>query len=516
MDLVTILEIYSTHTGGNMKFETIKKYINQGYSVFPVQLSKKGEKVEKKPVVEWADYQQRYATDQEINVWCSMLDFNALGMATGKISGITVLDIDDPSITTYDSKMKVKTISGGFHLWYKYKPGVRNTVRVGEKLMDVRGDGGYVVVPPSELSGVGKYEWLNYERDKIADFPIVISEQRREYKKTMEVLPEAHEGERNQTAIKVAGHMVSLTDRKAWETTAWMAFQEWNRTHVFPPIDSFELRRTFDSACQMKSRNFTEKENNVQIMFGGQITNKYQEMVDKWGKGLTTGYPLLDEYFTFLPEQLYLISAPTHQGKTTVALNFASRIASFGHRVLFCSLEQGVFIEPRIRSSLSSSAVPPTFGMLTSDKMLSTKELIKSISVLPEKNDLLVIDHLHFMEKDTKNGTTSAIDQMIIDVQNMAKTLQIPVLVVSHLRKLNEEREPTLDDLRDSSSLSQVPSVVVQLFTEKDEGGVKYKKKGSFLIRKNRITGKMKRLSYEITESGNVNIEKYVYQKITL
>jgi len=485
--------------------ETIQKYIDHGFSVFPVQLSENGDKVEKKPVVEWTDYQKRYASKEEIEVWCTMLDFNALGMATGKISGVTVLDIDDPSITEYDSNVKVKTISGGFHLWYKYKPGVRNSARVGDKLMDIRGDGGFVVVPPAGLNK-RKYTWVKSNFDKMEDFPLVV-QNKKEYKETLQELPEAHSGSRNQTAIKVAGHMIAMTNQKGWETTAWTAFKSWNQEMVNPPLDDFELRRTFDSAKTMESVKNQKVEKEIKIWTGNQIMTGYKQMLDKWGSGISTGFEILDSYFKFLPEQIYLLSAPTHQGKTTVALNMASRVASLGYNVIFSSLEQGLFIAPRIESSLGS--IPPTLSILTSDQLLDTKSIIDLVAQRPEQTQLLVIDHLHFMEKDNKLGVTNAIEQMMINLQNSAKTMEIPILVVSHLRKLNEDREPVLDDLKDSSALSQIPSVVIQLHNPKTGDGVSNSEYGSFLIRKNRISGKLAKLLYKIQDSGEVEIVPY-------
>jgi hypothetical protein len=496
-----------------IKPEQIQKYIDHGFSVFPVQLTDNGEKVEKKPVVEWTDYQKRYASEEEIKVWCSLLDFNALGMATGKISGVTVLDIDDPSIKEYDSTVKVKTISGGYHLWYNYKPGMRNAAKVGNKLIDIRGDGGFVVVPPAKLSEKKKYTWIKSDFDKMGDFPLVV-QNKKEFKPTMTTLPEVHSGSRNQTAIQVAGHMVSMTDKKAWETTAWTAFESWNEKHVSPPLDHFELRRTFDSACSMESSKNRKEEKEVKILTGSQIMTNYSALVKKWGNGLSTGYPIVDDYFTFLPEQIYMLSAPTHHGKTSVALNFASRVASMQSNVIFCSLEQGLFVAPRIEASIG--AIPETLSILTSHQLVDVKTLVDVVAQRPEQTDLMVIDHLHFMDKNTRNGVTNAIEQMMIDLQNAAKEMQIPILVVSHLRKLNEDRQPTLDDLKDSSALSQVPSVVIQLYAKKQEDGVTHQDWGSFLIRKNRVTGKLGRLCYKIHNSGEVEIDKYRSQKITI
>jgi len=98
-----------------------------------------------------------------------------IGVATGSISGIWAFDVDrqhdghktlqglcakhDPLPTT----VGVHTPSGGFHLWFKWPPGgivIRNSAgRIGPGL-DVRGDGGYVVAPPSRLSNGRSYTWF--------------------------------------------------------------------------------------------------------------------------------------------------------------------------------------------------------------------------------------------------------------------------------------------------------------------------------------------------------------------
>jgi hypothetical protein len=50
------------------------------------------------------------------------------------------------------------TPNDGWHLWYRHEPGMRNVVRRGGEKLDARGDGGYVVVPPSSFGRYG-YRW---------------------------------------------------------------------------------------------------------------------------------------------------------------------------------------------------------------------------------------------------------------------------------------------------------------------------------------------------------------------
>lgn len=111
---------------------------------------------------------------------------NALiGMPTGSVSGLVVLDVDnknghdgDESLHQLQQKYgqlpdtpQVLTPSGGRHIYFRH-PGVpiKSTAsRVGDGL-DIRGDGGYVIVPPSPVNGKG-YEHDAASPTTVADMP---------------------------------------------------------------------------------------------------------------------------------------------------------------------------------------------------------------------------------------------------------------------------------------------------------------------------------------------------------
>jgi hypothetical protein len=92
--------------------------------------------------------------------WRRYPDLN-VAVATGAVSGVVVLDVDgdegwdslheleDQNDVLPDTK-SLTTPSGGQHFWFKH-PGVeiRNTAGFPGPCLDVRGDGGYVLVPPS-------------------------------------------------------------------------------------------------------------------------------------------------------------------------------------------------------------------------------------------------------------------------------------------------------------------------------------------------------------------------------
>lgn len=88
-----------------------------------------------------------------------------LGLATGEGSGIVVLDADDEEARQWCSDLfhghpeHVRTSRGG-HFYVKYPTGVdaRNSAGKLYKGVDVRANGGLVVVPPSVSKGK-RYEW---------------------------------------------------------------------------------------------------------------------------------------------------------------------------------------------------------------------------------------------------------------------------------------------------------------------------------------------------------------------
>jgi hypothetical protein len=93
-----------------------------------------------------------------------------IGIATGAMSGIWILDIDpggedrlgrlEAEHGTLPPTRNVITGSGGRHLWFKYtEPMQCSAGRVAPQI-DVRGDLGYCVAPPSIHENGYRYEWL--------------------------------------------------------------------------------------------------------------------------------------------------------------------------------------------------------------------------------------------------------------------------------------------------------------------------------------------------------------------
>ena len=104
-------------------------------------------------------------------------------LATGAVSGVWVLDSDGPEGVAALADLERKhgrlldtptaQTGGGdghFHRFFTHAPGVRNRTRFAPGL-DVRGDGGYVLLPPSLHASGNSYRWLTTLDTPIAAAP---------------------------------------------------------------------------------------------------------------------------------------------------------------------------------------------------------------------------------------------------------------------------------------------------------------------------------------------------------
>ncbi len=118
-----------------------------------------------------------------IGWWSSCPDFN-IGIATGERSGLFVLDADaKPGRTAEEAlaaagivvpeTLGVRTGGGGLQYFFKYPKGSGLSISAGALGLgiDTRGEGGYVVAPPSIHPRTGQaYTWLSPRAD-VAEMP---------------------------------------------------------------------------------------------------------------------------------------------------------------------------------------------------------------------------------------------------------------------------------------------------------------------------------------------------------
>lgn len=94
----------------------------------------------------------------------------------------------------------------------------------------------------------------------------------------------------------------------------------------------------------------------------------------------------------------------------------------------------------------------------------------KAIEEEPEKKHILIVDGVNFLHAEQKGvNKTQQIEEVAQDLQEIARELDIPVILVSQLNRGVEQREdkrPVMSDLKDSGSLEQLSDLVVLLYRD--------------------------------------------------
>lgn len=126
---------------------------------------------------------------QQIRAWWGRWPSANVGIPTGKASGLVVLDADagdgleslvelELSRGQPPKTARARTGGGGEHLYFRYPKDVevRNSQGYLGPGLDIRGEGGYVVVPPSRTGE--PYEWVDRSRPAEASWLLGCLEER--------------------------------------------------------------------------------------------------------------------------------------------------------------------------------------------------------------------------------------------------------------------------------------------------------------------------------------------------
>ncbi len=145
--------------------EAALSYLNDyKFSIIPLNPSCEETK-SKKPLIKWEEFQKRRPTSDEVKGWWTKWPNAMIGIPCGQISGFFALDADsEEAKEKLDSELPdnflcpiVRTPRPGYHYWMQYQPGIRNS---NNGLIHVRGEGGYVVAPPSRKEDGKEYDWI--------------------------------------------------------------------------------------------------------------------------------------------------------------------------------------------------------------------------------------------------------------------------------------------------------------------------------------------------------------------
>lgn len=213
---------------------------------------------------------------------------------------------------------------------------------------------------------------------------------------------------------------------------------------------------------------------------------------------LESGYDAIDRILGgFRKGDYILLGGRPSMGKTALAINIAEKVIDKGHKVAIFSYEMTAnqLMQRMIAGSalVDSGKISKVRGKLEAkewsritkaanhianqnlyindDPTLTVADMQSMARKLKAKEglDLIIIDYLQKVRSTTNEGSRQQIEQVSSDIKNMAKLLDVPVIVVSSLSRASETRNdkrPTLSDLRESGQLEFDADVVMFLHRE--------------------------------------------------
>ena len=228
-----------------------------GFSVIPVKSSVKGG-----AFIKWAPYQRARPTKELVGEWFTKYQ-DGLAIVTGAVSGLVVLDMDVKG--EHDGRRILESLygwepegplcitgGGGLHAYYRH-PGrpIRNAVSL-EPAVDARGDGGFVYAPPSPHPSGNPYRWVTApwesELPPMPEWLLLALTAEPAPGQDLDsfdltIKQGVAEGQRNDTAAKIAGHYFAL----GLKADAVLGIMErWNRVNT-PPLTPAELLKVAQS-----------------------------------------------------------------------------------------------------------------------------------------------------------------------------------------------------------------------------------------------------------------------------
>jgi hypothetical protein len=240
------------HDPSGSMFAAALEYAALGWEVFPVPPgTKKSHKSEKHSGAKWGKTTDPGEIRRDFRKWPNA----NVGIATGVASGFFVIECDTIEGHNVDGLKSIQELeakhgplpetrmaispSGSVHRYYRH-PGcgikIWNSASQFAPGVDIKGDGGMVIAPPSIKPGVGQYRWLN---DKpVAEAPAWLIEAASKQKEAKKPSSRAPSGERAQAKndFERRHHLRADIDLDEIEAAlmaipndASVNWEEWNR-----------------------------------------------------------------------------------------------------------------------------------------------------------------------------------------------------------------------------------------------------------------------------------------------
>ena len=462
-------------------------YCHRGWSVIPIQWY--GER--KAPLVPWAQYQEYAADEDQIREWWTKWPEAGIGIVTGSVSRLVVVDMDGPEaagILEQEGIRLPQTASvqtgGGYHAYFVHPGG---TVKTCARLfsapagggVDVRGDGGYVVAPPSVHRSGRVYQWT-VEPDYLAPYPQSLVEVGGEDSYPLadwieEAISGVEEGKRNDAAAKVAGYWLKVTSNN--KDAALNALKLWN-TQNRPPLPDSELETVVQSISKRESKSGTSRDHRV---YDGSAMAELLANTEPRA-GIKLDLPGIDLIGGLVPGDLIILAGRPGEGKSTLACQLCA-IAALSKKIptLVISSEMTA-VQWGTWMSVSHTGDPDEKEAVRKTIALYKKSPIRicdtgsitanDVRIITEGSlgvKLVIVDHIQRLRYGSSESRTRDIGDAAKMFKSLAKDCGCTFLVLSQLSRdvARQQEAPDLHHLRESGDIEQEADAVMFIATMK-------------------------------------------------
>ena len=250
----------------------------------------------------------------------------------------------------------------------------------------------------------------------------------------------------------------------------------------------------------IRLRKDSEDMKNLASIMPKTFENIEQSSLGKYSRGVPLSFYDFDEMTQGLQRgSLVVIAGRPSMGKTSFAMNIAKNVAQC-HKLPVCyfSLEQskeqmsyrflsmelgiesGRLRTGRLRQDewdllgreMKDLDELPIFicdkGSIKVKQIFSKSRKIKEKKGLGELG-LIIVDYIQMMDGPNKESRDKELSKIVLDLKEMAKALDVPVVLMSQLSRDVEKRKhhrPMLCDLRETQGLESHADVVIMLYRD--------------------------------------------------
>lgn len=422
-------------------------YVAHGWPVFP--LKPKG----KEPLTQHG-YKDATIDGHLVENWLKRWPNANVGLPTGRKSGIIVLDVDprnggDESLAALEAQhgplprtVEARTGSGGRHLLFRHPGGeVRCSAGQLGPGLDIKGDGGYVVISPSVHPNGNRYEWIHppFNSMPLADPPAwLLVKPADDNERRAEPLPEViPSGERNNVLTSLAG---TLRRRGLEPRVIEATLLSVNQAQCSPPLPDEEVRRIAASVGRY------EPGNNAHA-FVAPTTYAYTEgvgatnsdprdyfiaadhLASTTGESSVEWFPLLGQ-IGFVGRGLFtLLSARPKAGKTTLTAHCVKIWLAEGLLIAWLTEEPKPLWRQRIeRMGLSHPNLLFAFPDSANAEMWA--ERLRAIHA-----DIIIVDTARTFLGINDENDPVLVHRALAPIVQLARQQDAALLVLHHRRK---------------------------------------------------------------------------------